>query len=211
MAHDRIRSLLCFAHVDSMIKSGASIESVASYIQDEARESLDVKRESLAAALSAYRLSLGELEIIGERPSRAVVAAGERLKAKISVREELECLYDWQKKRIQSQIATENKLGFPMARLGAEFKIASELLSKISDIESGYAKTGSLQARGVDNDALESVSRRYGDEARMALMNPHSRAKVLGIVERISTLAVRKGDEVSDSSGKAGESEKGEK
>lgn len=183
----KIRSLRCFHEVHRRLVDGWSTDRVATFIQQEAKEYLDVRHESLRVMLGEYRQTIPPHERAAPiLPSQARVA--EAVKDGLDELRELEQLYAMQMERIKIDFQNENTIKKLMPSMTQEMRAAREILSDIAQIKMDLG-LNKRHLGTVDVDAqVTAVAASYSPGVGKVIGNPESRRKLLGIAERFVAL-----------------------
>jgi hypothetical protein len=166
---------------------GWSTDRVATFIQQEAKEYLDVQHESLRVMLGEYRQTIPPHERAAPiLPSQARVA--EAVKDGLDELRELENLYAMQLKRIEIDLKNEETIKKLMPSMTQEMRAAREILSDIAQIKMDLG-LNKRHLGTVDVDAqVTAVGAAYSPGVGKVIGNPESRRKLLGIAERFVAL-----------------------
>lgn len=185
----RIRSLRNFKEVHQRLVDGWSADRVATFIQQECKEYLDVQHESLRVMLGEYRQTIPAHERAAKvLPSQA--AAAEKVAESLDELQELERLYRAQMDRINIDLQNEKTIKKLMPSMTQEMRAAREILSDIAKLKMdlGISKRH-LGTVGVDANVTATVTTTNMSPAVAKVANSaQSRRKLLGIAERILSL-----------------------
>jgi len=141
--YQKLRNLNCFNDAYDMIFNGFKLTEIASFIQEDKGEYLEVQPTTLVAILSDFKRSvMTEDEIaVQVHPERAKQAL-EKLNDHVDVLNEYQRLYDMQMARIQKTVAMEEHMnGMMLPQLGKEISRAADLLRQIKETQQEYGLT----------------------------------------------------------------------
>lgn len=196
--YERVRELKCFQEVYDRILDGWPIAEIARFIQDIKKESLDVTKAGLMAALQGFRASLPPGELAKKRMPGLLANAANEVEAGLDEMREMEKLYRLQMNRLDIDIENEKKIKKLLPTTGQEVRIAREILSNYAELKMdlGLSKRH-IGQMDVDARLMADVAVRYNKtEVTTVLNDPQSRKRVLGLVERLmskSTAALAEG------------------
>lgn len=187
----KLRSLACFDEVNRRLCEGYPLKEVAQYIQDEEKEYLEVKRESLIWTLDAYRNTIPKAQLLAKRMPPVFAKAAETVRKGLDELEELENLYKLQMQRIEIDRKNEKNIGKLLHTMTPEIKAAKDILSTIAQLKMdlGLSKRH-LGQLDVDARVMADVQTRYAGKPSVTqvLNNAESRRKLLGLVDQVLAL-----------------------
>lgn len=194
----RLRGLKCFEEVHRRLLDGFAVSQVADFIQTERKEYTDIGRESLETILSEYRASLPPAEAAQKLP-RFFGKAAQKVEQGIDELAEMEALYKKQLKRIDIDLATEERIGKLLPTMTQEMRAAREILSDIAQLKMDLGLNQRFLGKmEVEAQVVSDVTAKYDPKVAAAIADPNSRRKLLGIAERFLALADGRGGSVKD-------------
>ena len=128
LRHKKIKALKCFGQVKLKLMEGIPCTQVAAWIQEEAKELVTMRRNSLEAALADFKADIPPAEILAFHKPAMVQKAEEELDRGVWLVKEMEALFILQRKRVEMGLAAEKKDGALNPALRDEIKVASALL-----------------------------------------------------------------------------------
>lgn len=195
----RIRGLKCFEEVHQRILDGWAPSRLAKFIQEERKECLDITQPSLDTQLGEYRASLPKGEVAQKFMPPFMQAALEQVDKDFNSLDEARKLYQMQLKRVNIDLAKEEKIGKLFPSMTQEIRAAREILSDISALEMDLGlNKRHLGQVDVEARVLTDVTARYDDATGQLVQDPESRRKLLGIAERFRSLAAGQAHEVDN-------------
>lgn len=190
--NNKLRALRCFSEFDRRLRLGWVSASLVKYIQEEQKELVALSPQYLKKLIDNYRLSIpaAELSAISAN-SKVSLAATRKLANGIDELEELEKLYKIQEKRINIDFENETKINKLLSGTGREIFIAMKLLRQSAELKMdlGLVKR-SLGSVELTGQLAAEAGDRYGNDAvGRVIADPDSRRKVLGLAQRLLSLA----------------------
>lgn len=184
----QIRSLECFDHVIERIRSGATIASIADYIQQDRGECADSNRDTLMKALGEFRRSLPPGELIVRDTPDVLVKARERFSDGLRELERLDEAYEMQRSRVNMGMEMEKKLRVLNGRIGPEVSIMIGIVKTMHDIKMDLGMNGGrdLGTVTIDGGTMSAVQAKYGDDIVEALSDAESRGRVLATIQQLA-------------------------
>lgn len=195
-AKNKIETLICFPEVKQKLENGEKISEIALYIQEEAKEYLEVKREAIVRSLYRYQNNSITNEQRDELlPSTALLLKGS-LQEYIDPIEALNLLLNIQIDRIAIEYKIEKKLGKTLASTTKAIDIATTIANALnrasSDEQARKLKYGDNKNDSYDaavkrqhDKITESVAARYGEVTANIMNDPAARRRILNVVEKL--------------------------
>lgn len=189
----RLKSLKCFKEVHDRVLAGWPVSAVASFIQKDRREYLDVSIEYLKDIVHSYRDSLPPGEVVSRRIPQFFMKAMDKVEEGLDELKELENLYRLQLGRIEIDLAIEKKIRKLVPTMTQEIREARNILESIAQLKMDLGlKDRHLGSVDVDAALVTDLKGKYGSESvSRVLGNPESVRKVLGLAEQF----MRRSDE----------------
>lgn len=168
--------------------AGWPLPEVAKVIQQVKHELLDMQELSVVYALQEYRKALPATALVAHTMPPTIAKAAQQVREGLNVLDELTGLYDIQMARIRIDHEHEKKHNKLMASMTKEIGEARDILESIQKVkmdlglDERHLGTLSIEANGV-------IEGRYGkDSVRRVLESPASRQKLLGLMERYTSI-----------------------
>lgn len=135
----KLKECKCFQEAHQQIVDGWPLSEVARYIQEDAGEYTDIKRESLTRLLYRYKESIPVVELSCRRVPRMAIEAKKQLEASINGIKELEFLYRKELNRVYIGNEQEKRIGLLHRNTSKAIMNARKILVSIIDkkIETG--------------------------------------------------------------------------
>ena len=188
-----LRECRCFDEVERRVRMGWTSAAVAKMIQIEYKELTDLSQRYVAKMVDEFRKTIPPAELVLSTSNPMVARnAQKKLATGLNELEELEKLYEIQKKRVAIDFENEQKINKLFPTTGREIFFAMKLLKQSADLKMdlGILKR-QLGEVSVTAQAAGAVAGRYGDEVGQTLTDPDSRRRVLGMVETLRQLAAK--------------------
>lgn len=190
-----IRALRCHDEVRRQIVNNVPLSDVATYVQDEQHEGLEIQRDSLIRALMRYRDTIPPIEFVEARgrPGTSFTKAVEVLRTGLDEVKEIEELYKIQMERVRKLKKTEDgfaTVNFP--GLTQDVRVALELLNASAKLKMELGITEHhLGKTEVDvNVTVENAIAQTPPPIQRAMRNPESVHRVLAVLNRARSVAV---------------------
>jgi hypothetical protein len=179
--------------VHDRVLAGWPVSAVASFIQKDRREYLDVSIEYLKDIVHSYRDSLPPGEVVSRRIPQFFMKAMDKVEEGLDELKELENLYRLQLGRIEIDLAIEKKIRKLVPTMTQEIREARNILESIAQLKMDLGlKDRHLGSVDVDAALVTDLKGKYGSESvSRVLGNPESVRKVLGLAEQF----MRRSDE----------------
>jgi|GEM_PF-6092461 len=141
----KVKGLFCYDDVMAMIRAGAGPAIIARYVQEDAREMLDVNRRSCEQAIRRFIADLPPgialtrdpkvAEVIDlKKPPKYVERLREAVEEGLNILVEQEELYRKQLARVEQFMMVESKLLRPIESLRKEIELACKILTDYAKI-----------------------------------------------------------------------------
>jgi hypothetical protein len=196
-----LRRIRCFKDVHERILAGWSMPELARFIQEDKSEYQHASKVALIQTLQRYRDSIPPAQLMAKRMPEEFAEAKEKVDKGINVLEEQTKLFKLQMERIEIDRKNEKNIGKLMPTMTQEIRVASELLSRISDLEMDLGLVTRVGEEVNVNVSVSNDTGKYGKKSVEAVMkDPERRRKVLNVAERMLALAgrVEKATKVSE-------------
>jgi hypothetical protein len=189
-----LKRIRCFKEVHERILAGWSMPELARFIQDDRSEYQHASKMALIQTLQRYRDSIPPAQMMRRAMPDEFAKAKEAVDKGLNVLEEHRKLFKLQMDRIAIGQKNEKNIGMLMPTMTQEVRVASELLTRISDLEMDL---GLVTRVGDEVNVNVSVSGqvdvgKYGKKSVADVMNdPERRRKVLNVAQTMLALAGR--------------------
>lgn len=188
-----LRECSCFDEVDRRVRLGWSASEIAKMIRDEYGELNEFSFIHVKNLVDEHRRQIPPQELaLTTNNSHVSRNAVKKLHNGINELEELQRLYNIQKKRIDIDFENEKNINKLLPNTNKEVFVAMKLLKQSADLKMdlGLAKR-QLGEVGVNHTPAE-VTKEYGSESvGKVITDPDSRNKVLGMVKMLMSAAQR--------------------
>jgi hypothetical protein len=188
----RFRALDCFEEAHQMLLDGLPPQHVADFIQEECQEYTDVTRESLGVILCGYR---GELPLEDKVPVLPQHLQRSIAKARKGLHElnEMEDLYRLQRARVDIDAELERNINKLLPTTAQEVRVALDILDKSARIKLDLGIAKAVYGGKEESDPIENLTARVEDDGvRKVLENPESRLRLMGLADKLVSLAGEK-------------------
>jgi len=194
--HKRVRSLVCFSEVHEMVITGWPLSEIAQHVQKLKHESEDITEDALIWALGEYRKDLPAGVLVQKTLPQVFTKAAKQIHEGLDALAELESLYKLQMKRVEIDHAVETKIKKLMPNMTAEIRMAKDILETYAEMQMDLGLVDRhLGKVDVSGAALEGAAAAYGkDSVRKVIEDPQSRRKLLGLVERLVEVNVKRSE-----------------
>lgn len=188
----KLRGLKCFDEVHRRIVEGWHLSAIAAYIQDEEKEYTETTRAGVVTELQRYRDSIPPAQLIKSRMPQVFDKAADEVQKGLDELEELEKLYRRQVKRIDIDMASEQKIGKLFPTMTQEIRTAREILHSIAQLKMDLG-LNDRHIGTVDVDAHITAHCEQHANSRVAtvLADPQQRQRLLGIAKGLMRVANR--------------------
>jgi len=191
----RLELMKCWPEVMALIDNGEKVEEIARFIQEDRRESLNVKRKTVVATIY-YWLSKNRAK--GERaPTKHLVLIGS-MSENVDSLSAINMLFAIQVDRITEHYAVEKEhKNFTNFNNNA-IRIAKEIVQTMSEIElkrrpsPGAASLEQASGASSVNDTYLALQRmgqtyaeKFGINAANVILNDESRRRVMSALEKV--------------------------
>lgn len=186
----RLRSLGCFNEVFQKVIAGHPLREIARFIQKDHNEYTEVTEDSLLSLISDFRRSLPSGTILKGTMPEFFHEKAQEVRTGIDELDELSKLYAMQMGRIAIDAATERKIKKLFSTMPKEIALAREILETSAQLKMDLGLDERHIGRmDVNTRVVADIEHRFGVKVSEVMGNPDSRRKLLGIMERLSTLA----------------------
>lgn len=134
MAFDKLRQLKCFPELHDKVIAGVPIENISEWVQDDCKEYVQTKRESLTRMLYRYKESIPSTKLAIPEPLY-IHKKIEKLRRGTNELEELEKLYLLQMSRISSAVELEDRIKFRDTKLWKDVELAKNILVEAAKLK----------------------------------------------------------------------------
>lgn len=176
-----------------LIEQGHPLRTTAKWLQEEQHELTSTSFEALVSQLHEYRNSIPPaqrakpLNVVFERAAEEVVEGLDELA-------ELQRLYKLQMARVEIDFQTEKNIKKLLPTMSQEVRTAREILSASAQLKMDLGiHDRHLGKVDVETTLLSDVAEKYADspEVEKVLNDDESRRRVLGLAERLLSIADR--------------------
>ena len=191
----RLELMKCWPEVMALIDNGEKVEEIARFIQEDRRESLNVKRKTVVATIYFW---LSKNRAKGERaPTKHLVLIGS-MSENVDSLSAINMLFAIQVDRITEHYAVEKEhKNFTNFNNNA-IRIAKEIVQTMSEIElkrrpsPGAASLEQASGASSVNDTYLALQRmgqtyaeKFGINAAHVILNDESRRRVMSALEKV--------------------------
>jgi len=191
----RLELMKCWPEVMALIDNGEKVEEIAHFIQEDRRESLNVKRKTVVATIYFW---LSKNRAKGERaPTKHLVLIGS-MSENVDSLSAINMLFAIQVDRITEHYAVEKEhKNFTNFNNNA-IRIAKEIVQTMSEIElkrrpsPGAASLEQASGASSVNDTYLALQRmgqtyaeKFGINAANVILNDESRRRVMSALEKV--------------------------
>jgi len=188
-------NLACIEQVKLMFEEGSRVSDIADYIQDEAKECLDISKDVLIRKLYRYLTDLIKPDAAKELVPHTVSMLKGNLNETIDPIQSLNIVLAIQVDRIMMEYAIEKKLGKTISSNTKSIQVAayiSDLINKATSDDLARRLKGASLDKPDAGDTLDQIGKirdayaqKYGEVAANVISNPDARRRILNIMEKI--------------------------
>lgn len=205
----KLKAMACFKDVHTRILEGWPLSQIAKFIQVDRKEYTDVTGPSLVSVLAEYRGTIPSGTLIKQTPLSPIYnKAADTVEDGLDELAELDKLYEIQLKRINIDLANEEKIKKLLPSMTPEIRAAKDILMARAQLKMDLGLTDRhLGTAEVEVNVAAEASQKYGSAAvKQVLESDESRRKLLGIAERVLSVSKSKrADSIAGLGKKVGE------
>lgn len=183
----KLEQLSCFSTVKNMIDSGESVPSIAKFIREDAKESLEISEKSLRNRIYRY-IQKNSKDYLREQMPRPHLALYADQTERLELMNGLYLLLSIHMDRIIMEYTVEKKIGKTIASTTSAIKVATEIFKTISEVEDSKDRKTEPEEQSWDKfmaSAKERYASEWGEPIANVVFNPQSRRRILNAMEKI--------------------------
>lgn len=191
----KLKALACFKDVHTRILEGWPLSQIAKFIQVDRKEYTDVTGPSLVSVLAEYRSTIPAGTLIKQTPLSPIYnKAADTVEDGLDELAELDRLYEIQLKRINIDLANEEKIKKLLPSMTPEIRAAKDILMARAQLKMDLGLTDRhLGTAEVEVNVAAEAAQKFGSPTvKQVLESDESRRKLLGIAERVLSVSKSK-------------------
>lgn len=190
----KLKAMACFKDAHKRILEGWPLSQIAKFIQVDRKEYTDVTGPSLVSVLAEYRGTIPSGTLIKQPLSPIFNKAADTVEDGLDELAELDKLYEIQLKRINIDLANEEKIKKLLPSMTPEIRAAKDILMARAQLKMDLGLTDRhLGTAEVEVNVAADFAEKYGSAAvKQVLDSDESRRKLLGIAERVLSVSKSK-------------------